>query len=29
MVDAVEPDQAYDDEVDGNDVIQQAWHYQN
>jgi hypothetical protein len=29
MVDAVEPDQAYHDEVDGDDVIQQPWHEQN
>ena len=29
MVDIVEPDQAYDDEVDGNDVVQQPRHYQN
>ena len=29
MVDIVEPDQSYDDEVDGNDVVQQPRHYQN
>src|SRR4249920_1369138 len=29
MVDIVEPDQAYHDEVDGNDVVQQPRHYQN
>ena len=29
MVDVVEPDQSYDDEVDGNDVVQQRGHYQN
>ena len=29
MVDVVEPDQSYHDEVDGNDVVQQRGHYQN
>jgi hypothetical protein len=25
MVDAVEPDQAYHDEVEGDDIVQQSW----
>jgi hypothetical protein len=29
MVDAVEPKQAYQDEIDGNDVVQKAWKDQD